>query len=90
MWYSVISFSNVSFSGSITLVGEEMIFLLSITRKLCGFCSERFPLPLGAQDRLHYFPGPFIKLPIHCLITFLIVFPNFITVATVSGDVFVP
>ena len=23
MWYSVISFSNVSFSGSITLVGEE-------------------------------------------------------------------
>ena len=22
---------------------------------LCGFCLERFPLPLGAWDRLRYF-----------------------------------
>ena len=30
------------------------------------FCSARFPLPLGAWDRLHYFivalPGPSIQL----------------------------
>ena len=43
-------------SGSITSFGEEraissaVIYLL-----LCGFCLERFPLPLGAWDGLHYF-----------------------------------
>ena len=24
-------------------------------RKICGFCLERFPLPLGATDGLRYF-----------------------------------
>ena len=46
---SVIGCLYVSCSGSITLVGEERANLSAIVYwKLCGFCSERFPLPLGA------------------------------------------
>ena len=26
-----------------------------VNLQLCGFCSERFPLPLGAWDGLRYF-----------------------------------
>ena len=35
-----------------TSVGEERANLSAI---VCGFCSERFPLPLGAWDGLRYF-----------------------------------
>ena len=46
---------------------RELICLLSFTcNYVCGFCSERFPLPLGAWDGLNYFivalPVPSIKL----------------------------
>ena len=44
----------VSCSGLITSVGEERANLSAII-SLCGFCSERFPLPLGALDGLCYF-----------------------------------
>ena len=47
---------HVSCSGSFTLVGEERANLSTIVYLLlCGFCSERFPLPLGALDGLRYF-----------------------------------
>ena len=43
-------------SGSITSVGEERAYLSAVVYLLlCGFCLERFPLPLGARDGLHYF-----------------------------------
>ena len=29
---------------------------------ICGFCSERFPLPLGALNRLHYFISKFPRV----------------------------
>ena len=29
--------------------------IASISLQLCGFCLERFPLPLGAWDGLRYF-----------------------------------
>ena len=46
----------VSCSGSITLVGEERANLSAVVYlQLCVFCSERFPLPLGAWDGLRYF-----------------------------------
>ena len=56
----------VSCSGSNTSVGEEKARLSAIVYLLlCGFCSERFPLPLGTLDglwhsltlRLDYVPG---------------------------------
>ena len=48
-----------------TLVWEDRANLSSIVLLLlCGFCSERFPLPLDAWDGLCYFivalPGPLI------------------------------
>ena len=46
----------VSVSGSLSSVGEERANLSAVVSwKLCGFCSERFPLPLGAWDGLCYF-----------------------------------
>ena len=37
-------------------VGEERANLSTVVYlSLCGFFSERFPLPLGAWDELHYF-----------------------------------
>ena len=43
---------NVEF----TSVGEERANLSAVVYLLlCGFCLERFPLPLGAWDRLRYF-----------------------------------
>ena len=43
------SYVYVSCSGSMTSVGEERANLSAIVYlKLCSFCSERFPLPLGA------------------------------------------
>ena len=45
---------------------RKLIFLLLNTGILYGYCSERFPLSLGAKDRLCYFvvalPGPSIPL----------------------------
>ena len=50
--YSLVGYSYVSDSGSITSVGEEIANLSAIVNftctYICGFCSERFPLPLGA------------------------------------------
>ena len=46
----------VNGSGSITSVGEERANLSAVVYLyLCGFCLERFPLPLGAWDGLRYF-----------------------------------
>ena len=54
--YSIDSYLYVSRSGSITSVGEEGANLSAIVYLyLCGFCSERFPLPLGAWDGLRNF-----------------------------------
>ena len=40
----------------ITSVGEERANLSAVVYLLlCGFCLERFPLPLGAWDGLRYF-----------------------------------
>ena len=49
---------------------EALLIILSFFRSglnnLCGFCSERFPLPLGAWNGLRYFivalPVPSINL----------------------------
>ena len=44
------------YSGSITSVGEERANLSGVVYlRLCGFCLERFPLPLGVWDGLRYF-----------------------------------
>ena len=60
--YSIVIYLYVSCSGSVTLVGEERAAIAYL--KLCGFCLERLPLPLGAWDGLPYFivalPGPSI------------------------------
>ena len=64
--YYVVSYLYVSFRGLITSVGEEResYFSAFVYLFLCCFCSEGFPLPLGAWDRLRYFiaalPGPSI------------------------------
>ena len=54
--YSFVVYVYVSGSGSILSVGEERANLSAVVYlQLCGFCSERFPLPLGALDGLRYF-----------------------------------
>ena len=54
--FSFVVYLYVSRSGSITSVGEERANLPAVVYLwLCGFCSERFPLPLGAWDGLRYF-----------------------------------
>ena len=65
--YSIVSCLCVSCSGSITSVGEERANMSAIVYLLlCGFCSERFPPPLGAWDGLRSFiaalPGPSVLL----------------------------
>ena len=65
-------------SGSITLVEEERANLSAIVYfQLCGFCSERFPLLLGAWDGLCYI---IVALPEHSIYLFccFIVFAFFI------------
>ena len=58
----------VSCNGSITSVGEERANLSVIVYlQLCGFCSERFPLPLGAWDGLRYLLRQFLGLPFNYL-----------------------
>ena len=57
--YSFVGYFYVSCSGSVTSAGEERANLSAIVYlKLCGFCSERFPLPLGAWDGLHFYGTP--------------------------------
>ena len=42
--------------GLFNSVREQRAYLSPIVYLLlCGFCSERFPLPLGAGDGLRYF-----------------------------------
>ena len=48
-----VSYLYVSFSGLFTSVGEERANFSAID--YCGFCSQRFPLPLGPLDRLRDF-----------------------------------
>ena len=63
--YFFVIYLYVNGSGSITLVGEERAKLSAVVYLLlCGFCSERFPLPLGAWDGLRYF---LVALPVHSL-----------------------
>ena len=53
--YSIVNYLYVSCSGS-TSVAEERANLSAIGYLLlCGFCSERFPLPLGNRDGLRHF-----------------------------------
>ena len=53
--YYVDTYLYVSCSGSITSVGEEKASLSAIVYLwLCGFCSARFPLTLGAWDGLRF------------------------------------
>ena len=49
-----IKFLYISFSGLITS---------SVSLQLCGFCSDEFPLPLGAWVRLRYFIVVVLGLP---------------------------
>ena len=65
--YVVYLYVSGTCSGSITSVGEERANLSAVIYLLlCGFCLERFSLPLGAWDGLRYFivalPEPSIHL----------------------------
>ena len=54
--YPFVIYLYVSCCGSITSVGEERANLSTVVYLyLCGFFSERFPLPLRAWDGLRYF-----------------------------------
>ena len=53
--YSFVGYLNVSGSGLITSGGEERANLSAIVYVIMWFLLERFPLPLGAWDGLHYF-----------------------------------
>ena len=54
--YSFVVYLYVSGNGLITSVGEERANVSAVVYlSLCGFCLERFPLPLGAWDGLRYF-----------------------------------
>ena len=60
----LLSCLNVVFSGLITSVGEERADCSTIEYLFCGICSEGFPFPLGALNRLCHLivalPGPSI------------------------------
>ena len=59
--YSFVVYLYVNGSGSITSVGEERANLSAVVYLwLCGFCLERFPLPLGAWDFIVALPEPSI------------------------------
>ena len=54
--YSFVVYLYVDGSGSITSVGDKRANLSAVVYLLlCGFCLERFPLPLGAWDGQRYF-----------------------------------
>ena len=50
--YSSVSYVYVKFSG---WGRERANFSAIVYLQLCSVCSEGFPLPLGAWDRLRYF-----------------------------------
>ena len=53
---SFVVYLYVSGGGSVASVGGERAGLSAVVCLwLCGFCVERFPLPLGAWDGLRYF-----------------------------------
>ena len=53
---SFVVYLYVNGSRSITSVGEDRANLSAVVYlSLCGFCLERFPLPLGAWDGQRYF-----------------------------------
>ena len=55
LWSFVVCLC-VDGGGSVASVGEERASLSAVVYLLlCGFCLERFPLPLGAWDGLRYF-----------------------------------
>ena len=60
--YSIVTYLYVSCSGSITSAGEERANESAIVY-LCGFCSKRFPLPLGAWDGLRSLMVAPLSLP---------------------------
>ena len=41
--------------GQLPGLGKRANLVASVYLQLCGFCGERFPLPLGAWDGLRYF-----------------------------------
>ena len=54
-YFVFFSYLHVNCSGSITSVGEGQANLSAIVYLYsCGFCSKRFPLPLGAWDGFRY------------------------------------
>ena len=72
---------------------RELICLLLFTcNSICGFCSERFPLPLGAWDGLRYFimalPEPsIIFLKTYALrLTLLYVYPQHLDLITITAS----
>ena len=52
-----VVFSYITVVDQLPRFGKrELICLLFLTcNYVCGFCLERFPLPLGAWDGIHYF-----------------------------------
>ena len=42
-------------------LGRELVLSAVVYLLLCGFCLERFPLPLGAWDRLRYSIGALLE-----------------------------
>ena len=60
----IVGYLYLSSSGSITSVGEERAnFSAIVCLCLCGVCLERFPLPLGASDRLRSLSFAYLGLP---------------------------
>ena len=63
----------VSCSGPITAVGKERADLSAVVYlELRGFCTKRFPLPLGAWDGLRYFLWHSLCLPCNYLAYFVV------------------
>ena len=75
--YPFVVYLYVNGRGSITSVGEERANLSAVVYLLlCGFCLERFPLPLGAWDGLRYFIVAPPELSINYFIVFLVTCNN--------------
>ena len=59
--YSFVVYLYVNGSGSNTLVGGKRANLTAVVYLyLCGFCLERFPLPLGLRYFIMTLPEPSI------------------------------
>ena len=71
--YSFVVYLHVNGSGLITSVGEERASLSAVVYLyLCGFCLERFPLPLGAWNGLRFLLWHSLSLPYYDFLVFLI------------------